>query len=633
MAKKSFEYLSGPVSWYEYEFQDDEGNKKMIHLFGDRHDLKTLCNPSLKCMKNSSSEKSNCYDFIYFLKELFDIIVSNEQYGDLFLEFPYNIHRKNIYQLLQNTMIGKIYNQFKDCLQYSKKECKYNPYVRMHYTDLRDSFQEQVGVEDMNLGKISSFSDLLYRLINDLVQDLFKIVNPSVTFTYNQDQRIQRINMIDMLFSLLSDNCKMYQILFESKDYVKDLTKFIDPYLEALKENSTQYLVDDIENFVKVFDLMKKLKHPKSNESILTYQLSELQKDKIMVNGNQISDLIYGFIMAKCMTNINYLDDYVREWRQVSDFILNNPKNTNIYYLSQKYLDKLQAYLVGGINLFILDGYILSRLFRKFSGKKHQTSILSIIYAGDKHIEIEKEFFEKILNLKPIYKVEKSFEGNLAKQCIFSPNLKDIFSYFKEIDQKEDSEQLINKKNFNIIHQDKNGVLLQAKELGPLCELVPELDICSESESSDLSKYYIWIDEEEKKKYIFNLFEELYRTEDNEEIEVDVLSQIKEIYPISSLFEKHEKELLQTSLKYEKNPKLWAKKLYYYARDVLGKRWKDAEDKIIRDPEYSTEYAIYVLKKRWPNESKDDYNLREQAEKIIMENLKYEKKYSEKFNI
>jgi len=45
--------------------KDDKGKKKMIHFFGDKHDLNNLCNQSLKCMKNKNSPKSNCYDFIY----------------------------------------------------------------------------------------------------------------------------------------------------------------------------------------------------------------------------------------------------------------------------------------------------------------------------------------------------------------------------------------------------------------------------------------------------------------------------------------------------------------------------------------------------------------------------------------
>ena len=45
-----------------------------------------------------------------------------------------------------------------------------------------------------------------------------------------------------------------------------------------------------------------------------------------------------------------------------------------------------------------------------------------------------------------------------------------------------------------------------------------------------------------------------------------------------------------------KDPK-WA---YYYARAVLNHPWPEAEPYIMKDPKWAYQYAHHVLKRRWP---------------------------------
>ena len=645
MSNMDFDYLSGPVSWYEFEFKDDTGKKKMIHFFGDKHDLNNLCNPSLKCMKNKKSPKSNCYDFIYFLKELFKIVVENQKYADLFLEFPYNIQRKDVYNVLQNTIIGKIYNQFKDCFQYTKKECKYLPYVRMHYTDLRDAFQEDVGFGYVNYEhKIGSHLDLLYFLIDDIVQDFAKVRrNPdSSSPLLTLDQRINRINMIDILFEIIQNYCRMYEILLGSKNYIKDLSQFIEPFVLKIKEYPDEFNLDEVKIFMNVFELMKQLKHPKKNMSILAYQLDQLKQDEILVQGKNVSDLIYDFVMGKCFQKIVGLQEFLDYWKDLSQGLSkvnNNAGVIQIYNYLDEFSKNINYFLITSVGPYILDAYILSRLFRNFSGKDHYPSILSIVYAGDSHINIEVEFFEKVLKLSPVNQVKKSIEES---QCIFSPKLKDIFDLFDgklETQNEQNFDNIINDKNFKFLYQGKDGMLIKPKDIGPLCDLLPNLVICESAETTKLSEYNIWIDSNDDKKYVLNFNEDEYKDEENEDLDKDTFDMLQSIKPVYKLFENHENELLKPSdkklqLAYEKNPKQQAKKLFFYTQDILGKRWKQAEEKIILDPEYATNYAIVILKSRWPNEmTKKGENLKEKAEATISQNKQFAKKYAEHFNL
>ena len=644
-SKKTFEYLSGPVSWYEYEFKDDNGNKRMIHLFGDRHDLRTICDESLKCMKNVNSSKSDCYDFIYFLKELFDIVVHNQQYADFFLEFQYNIYKQNIYKSYHDTTIGKVYSQFQECLQYTKKDCKYLPYVRMHYTDLRDAFLEYQDFEGLSTKKFSSFNYLLSGLYSDMIQDFDSTIFKQFPLI-SVEKRFKTINMIDVMLSMMKDYCNFYKILFQSQNFVEDLSDFIEPYLKIFKTVPNDFHPEDVKYFENIFELLKKLKHPKSKSSILAYQLSELEKDKIIVNGKNIADLIYSFIEKKCRSLMIDYPLIVKNWTNYSNTILklkNGLELKSIYYPLLNFEKELKAFGVI-LNSYILDGYILSRLFRSFStsGKKHQPSILSIVYAGNKHIQTEVEFFNEILNLVPIHQVSNESDDEMKKsQCLHSKSFQDIFSYFDKAPKVKEREEyfseVVNEKNFDFIYQEKQGLLIKPKKLGPFCELLPEIDICSENEGQNVKDYFVWIDKDNH-KFAFNFKEDIYVDESNEILDSDQINELREIDVIDKIFKEHEYELLNPStrvvrLRNEGNPTLFARILFTYAQNIIGGRWKEAEEQILKVPEKSVDYAIYVLKKRWPNETlKTGENLREKAEDNIR-NSKYADRYFSKFGL
>jgi hypothetical protein len=629
MSSKKISYLSGPVSWYEYEFMDDKGNKKMIHLFGDRHDHKTPCDASLKCRKNSESPESECYDFIFFLKELFDIIVKNQNYADLFLEFPYNIYRENIYTINQTSMIAKIYNQFKECFQFSKKECKYNPYVRMHYTDLRFPFDTKSGggVSQLEHSNDIFFFKLIGKLILDLSEEIRHLGYGGPTSIKDQTDFDKKINMINLLLELvLNDYCKFYQILLRSDNFQNEFLELIQPIQNLFEMDNSEdmFKKEEIGYFNDAVKQILKFKHPKSNSSIIRRQALELYNDNITVNGENIADLIYSFIIPKCEENISIFKKILIDWQKIIEhisnfFTLNINERRKLHIITSEFLKLLNSYFVH-LEAFILDSYILPRLFRTFSSSKslHHPSVLSIIYAGDNHINIEVEFFEKILKLTPKNKSTKETvivnKKPLLKQCIHAQgiNFRDIMNYFQDkqykVEQPEpeeivEDELLINEKYFDIIHKDKDGILLQGKDLGQLCMLVPNIEICYDEENVlKPSDHYVWIDKkEDNKKYIFNFSEEMYKYEDNEDIELEDLQQLRKTFPTSQLFQNHENELLNPSnreeqMKYIKRPKLQPQKLYNYATDVIGGEWKEAEDIIFKDKEYKTKYEKFIHK-------------------------------------
>jgi hypothetical protein len=329
------EYLNGPVSWYEFLFKDDNGNEKMIHLFGDIHITGGKCDEKLKCMRQSSDEPSDCYDFLYFLENLFDEVKKNNLYADLFVEIPYLIKsNEDLYEKVKvNNVISGIYNKFQSCIKRNKKKCSYLPNVRMHFTDVRTILLSNEDIDPLmailkgrmqqNVYPINSFLNLSKYMILDLFEGILyvlleinsiqvtinnqeKLVTPNIqgiqTALYHieGEQLFSRINMIKIFFMILDNFCKFIEIIISSDDYIEDMNRFLEPYSKILTLQSDIFIDRDIEELSIVLDRLREFKHPKSSYSIVGHQLAELEKDQIIVNGKNIATLIKNYILSTC---------------------------------------------------------------------------------------------------------------------------------------------------------------------------------------------------------------------------------------------------------------------------------------------------------------------------------------------
>lgn len=501
MEKKQIEYLDGPVSWYEFIFTDDNGNQKIIHLFGDEHELGGQCDKKLKCMKSSKDEKSNCYDFLYFLQELFDEVKSKNLYADFFIEIPYIFpSKKDIYQNINVTnVISKIYNKFGSCIKRNKKDCVYNPNIRMHFTDIRtirfpeeNDVNEQflamlTGQKSQNTDPINSFFDLSKYMILDFLSGIIdtilemnaikvminntpKIIAPNIqqidpVFYQVQSQELSsRQNMIKIFFMMFENICELMDIIITSSNYVQDLDNFLAPYIKILSQSDI-FIPKDIKEFNKIANRLKKFKHPKTQYSVVGQQLAELEKDKVMVKGQNIATLIKNYILNSCREYLSKnkvvenlsakFDDFLNEIFEQSEEGMSFRNNLDIRSQSiqsdkdiKKHFSEVEKQVKKIFQMYnnfatfyddviilvesrLLDGFILSRLFRTFSSSKkpHVPSILSIIYAGDIHTVFQVEFFEKYLGLKPVHRIDNE-EGPKRRadyQCLYGKDLGKIF--------------------------------------------------------------------------------------------------------------------------------------------------------------------------------------------------------------
>ncbi|CAK7994904.1 Hypothetical protein POVR1_LOCUS422 [uncultured virus] len=113
--------ISGPVAYTSFNLL---GHK--LHIFGDRHDKLTLCD---KC-------SLDCLYIPDLLQYIVERAVDEREQIDIFLEIPFQIegvwNRKTV-----DTVLYDVLDQFPNCFTYDKSQCKYLPYVRFHYADIR----------------------------------------------------------------------------------------------------------------------------------------------------------------------------------------------------------------------------------------------------------------------------------------------------------------------------------------------------------------------------------------------------------------------------------------------------------------------------------------------------------------
>lgn len=406
------QFISGPLSWYHFEFEDDQGRNKTIHLFSDIHDFSKLCPKSLKC---SNKENQKCLEFDFFLEKLFQKSFRENQYLDFFLESPYRLHQKELLINPNKNYLDLINRRFENCFTTSKKKCKYSPYVRMHYTDVR--------IPDYRYITIGSF-------IFEMYLYLIKKLNLFSEGKISKKDLIEVASIFNIIIDIVSNHAKdISLILLTENNFENKIIKFFDPVYNWIKmQNSkvrqqTKNKIDQMLN--QLFDLVKVRNN--NRIFIVKHQIDQLRKDKIKYKGKDMADIILTYfiefsnVLSERARQLNY--DF---WHGGQNFytnqILNIETKQQAKDLSKELWDQKDQVLNNNIlfDLTYLDAYILARMFRSFT---QPSSKLTIVYAGNLHIESQKDFFEIFLELQPIHTETNKNE----ERCLSNPNFTSVF--------------------------------------------------------------------------------------------------------------------------------------------------------------------------------------------------------------
>lgn len=350
--------IYGPVSFYYLE-----GGDKKIILFGEYH--KRVKGD--RC-KDKNGKKISVENFLSFN------IKNNSNFIDLFVEFhdyffPYRENRKNLIFSESSTLS----NIVKELYEYGCKDRIDNPVVSCISGNLR----------------LHSIDSRGYDYWNHLINNKIKYVNIGNDFIIS----FIGLMIVSFNFNTFYDQLQNTQLFNE---YLFNINKCVEVFLKTYRDNIPKFFT----NFDIFYDIISNYLYPliKIDKQLRNIENIELK--------NQIIDIFK-----------NDLKNYFRMIEGKGNFFADN-----IYYYTTKEIDLknlmsiFSSYLP--FNYFLVDFYVISRIFRNFSGGIYNLSPKNIIvYAGDAHISKYIEILSK-LNFEEKYSRKNEMIGSMREGFI-----------------------------------------------------------------------------------------------------------------------------------------------------------------------------------------------------------------------
>lgn len=445
--RQGLEFISGPVSWYFFEF----GGRR-FHLFGDAHFSKSNNCPDLfgqECTTVTPSgeiitRNQLCYDITYLLKELFDRSKRETTYTDFFMEIPFKgpavteqineldqaiqsggpLTKKQQRNVEKLGYIGTLYLIFGQCFQHSKEACPYRPYVRFHYVDVRLTGRPEEA-ESITLNTY---------LFADTIQTVLALMGIYYTLAqFNLDlpqirqlrQEIQdRVELINTLIdrvllrgrtlegTTINYNAELFNAALLSDNYPAEIDRIFDKLLAGLPTQSKAY-----RDLLQLKERMKMPVTQRQGHSVhrVRAQLDALRNDNVTYHGENMADLITRYIQERYEQS-NLTQAYNR-WRQFyTQVYLPFTRIVTTIDLERAIVGYQQfqnsernfdwTYLIASDAVF-MDAYLLARMFRRFTTPRqgrgiHVESTQIITYTGAEHTQTYAQFFREVLRIQPI---------------------------------------------------------------------------------------------------------------------------------------------------------------------------------------------------------------------------------------
>lgn len=390
------DFIAGPLSltlqWSSYY-------KKLIYIFGEKHDKEYDCPEPIPEKTTMLVEN--------YIKQLY---INGDMFCDVYDETGAFFKNQQSYTYpytFESDRIDGIRNHFTQCLLDANldENCRKG---RVHYFDIR----LMTGMDD-DYGNISNFTRKYMSLDGKKNQEYIDSLN--VFFT--DKQVLQMIQDVDS-----------YSSPKELMRYLK--TEFDDNYLFK-KELRNSFMKDKINSFI--------------DENIKKFNI--LFKT-IIEDIHKLMDTLENYTESdETKTYQTYNFDVLK----VVDVDGDNYRHLDFL---RKLLDRINNYLIR-VETLLADGYLLARVFKKFNidDEKVTKQRLTdepdeprniVIYAGDNHSIMYREFLKKKLGFKLIAVTGKDWRDkhseNEYENCISMEDFpQPFFEYHKDVNWLEDA--------------------------------------------------------------------------------------------------------------------------------------------------------------------------------------------------
>lgn len=373
ISENNLEYISGPVSWVGFEYED-----KTFHFFGDKHSSKeSNCeDKGHKCASVINRIKNtNCYSIDYLLEKIFIHCEKNKEYADLFLEAYYQPKKSSIsrIKLEKEGYIKDIYNYFLDqTIKLEEEKSLKMDYVKQHYIDIRFSSEKCISVYDIFETLLSNMLGVLTeensREMMNLAEEIFiEFKNHKLDFHKSNDLEKSTNKVLELM-----------------EEWIEEYEDEEDIFLHLL---IAEKRLDELRNFYKTKEGKK--------YGFYYYEFESLKNKKIQFQNKEIYPILEKFIDDKIKTFITDFREMIfsipgyQDWR--------NKSSQEIYQIAKKFIQGLtMTFLLTGVT--VVDGFTLAKMMKSL--KKGRQIIIA--YAGEFHILNYSQFFSDVFGLNPL---------------------------------------------------------------------------------------------------------------------------------------------------------------------------------------------------------------------------------------
>ena len=393
------DFIGGPKSltlqWSSYY-------KKLIYIFGESH------SKYIDCPKPTPDTITMPVED--YIQQLYQ---NGDMFSDVYIETGAVF--KNTKELIEigDTRISKLRNRFTACLfnANSNKDCRKG---RVHYIDTRKIFGMKYGNISQYIGKYLFFSkkdkqeylEYLNKFFTDIkvlemIEDVSGMDSPEKFIQYSKDEFYANYLLEKEL----------------GRSTIKDkITSFID---ENIKKYNIQSIIDDIKSL------------------------------KEMLNDCENDD--------ETKTYPSYEFDSLKE---------EDEETKSFYNIFRVLLHRIFIKLLTIEALLFVDGYLLARVFKNFNidveeeTKRRVTDEPYephniIIYAGDTHSNMYREFLKKKLGFKLIAVTGKDWRDkestNPYENCISMEGFpQPFFAYHEDVNWLEDNSSALPRRSSRI---------------------------------------------------------------------------------------------------------------------------------------------------------------------------------------
>lgn len=350
------EYIGSPM---DLTVHWSETYEKIIYIFGEHHSDKIDCYKLGLQNRDIDVPGAKIMSIQYFLKEL-------SRTTDCFIDFLFEVPATEIKSKgyhpdfdpyagdKKNFALSKLFDNFKDCINYITRSNKYCRLSRLHYFDSRynDKDGSIKGSNIINAFRVE-------------IQNIRKITDTKDKYSF--------ANLAKELLKANLDFIKMLEYISDTDD---------DIILQFLISQTTQN----------------------------TYTHKELERFE---HNNSIRLAIETFIQEE---NKKFMDENKLLWRKNTETVLkfiNEDEHTPTSEEFEKSFNLINNSLIS-VNSLVADVYLLSRLFKNFDltqiedkgyiGATDQPAKATniIIYTGNKHADTYRLFLNNKLDFKQI---------------------------------------------------------------------------------------------------------------------------------------------------------------------------------------------------------------------------------------